>query len=196
MKFLCIDDEPIRFDKLAKTADCFVTDRPEVVEFYLKAYDFDAVLLDHDMPLWTGVEVARLHLIERGIPVIVHSANDVGANNIMLLLREYAVPCYRLSVLETNWEARLQNAILRRSKVMLKDPKPTEDPIADWNVVAAEMRHRYKESYSFCVNAGDRLVKTAEKLVDQLDYARACIKGYESLWCVRVYLWIKNRRNR
>ena len=113
MRLLCIDDEPIRFNKLASAADCFVTDRPEVVEFYLNAYDFDAVLLDHDMPLWTGVEVARLHLIERGIPVIVHSANNVGADNIMLLLEEYAVPCYRLNVLETNWEARLHNVILQ-----------------------------------------------------------------------------------
>ena len=103
LRLLCIDDEPIRFVKLAKTEDRYVTDRPEVVEFYLKAYDFDAVLLDHDMPLWTGLDVARLHLIERGIPVIVHSANDVGARNIMLLLEEYAVPCFRWNVLENNW---------------------------------------------------------------------------------------------
>ena len=78
----------------------------------------------------------------------------------------------------------------------LEDPKPTEDPIADWDVAAAEMRHRYKKGYSFCVNAGDRLAEMAEDLVDELDYARARIKGYESLWCVRVYLWIENRRNR
>lgn len=111
MKLLCIDDEPIRFEKLIGFCDCFVTDRPEVVSFYLNSYDFDAVLLDHDMPLWTGVEVARLHLIERGIPVVVHSANEAGAENIMRLLEEYAVPCYRLNVLSASWETRLSNVI-------------------------------------------------------------------------------------
>jgi|14BtaG_2_1085337.scaffolds.fasta_scaffold01378_10 CheY-like chemotaxis protein len=111
MRLLCIDDEPIRFAKLASFADCFVTDRPEVVSFYLKAYDFDAVLLDHDMPLWTGVEVARNHLIWRGIPVVVHSANEDGAKAIMRLLEEYAVPCYRLNVLSVNWETRLSSVV-------------------------------------------------------------------------------------
>lgn len=111
MRLLCIDDEPIRFNRLALTDDCFVTDRPEVVEFYLKAYKFDAVLLDHDMPLWTGVEAARLHLIERMIPVIVHSANDIGANNIMLLLQEYAVPCFRWNVLEMDWDNHISKIV-------------------------------------------------------------------------------------
>lgn len=111
MKLLCIDDEPIRFSKLAKLADCYVTDQPAVVAFYLNAYSFDAVLLDHDMPLWTGLDVANAHLIERGTPVIVHSANDVGANNIMLLLQDWAVPCFRWNILEDNWESSILDII-------------------------------------------------------------------------------------
>ena len=111
MKLLCIDDEPIRFDKLAKKHDCFVTDQPKVVKFYLNAYRFAAVLLDHDMPFWSGLDAARIHLVERGIPVIVHSANDIGANNIMLLLQDWSVPCFRFSVLERKWSESIEGHI-------------------------------------------------------------------------------------
>lgn len=62
---------------------------------------------------------------------------------------------------------------------------PTDDPINDWHIAAEEMRRRYQKGYSFCVDAGNRLAEEAEELEAQ-------VKRYESLWFMRVYLWIKN----
>lgn len=136
-RILAIEDQPIRLGPLMERGwDIFVAWHPELVDIYLDNYDFGAVLLDHDMPVKDGLWFARWHLLERNIPVLVHSANDIGAGQICALLAEYEVPHERLSFMEPRWHARASAWLLtlRDGKV---DPK-TLTPKPHWTAGFAE----------------------------------------------------------
>ena len=101
---LCIDDDPYRYRDLApllKAAGVFlvVHHDPEMVALVLGTYrdELVGVCLDHDMPTLTGVEMAKLYLIDKSLPVAITSANPVGAQAIAALLAEYQVPHKLLS---------------------------------------------------------------------------------------------------
>ena len=114
MKILFIDDEPIRAKRLARldNVEVVVAHGPEQVAFYLQHLPRnqrpDIICLDHDMPKMDGFAIAGQFLTELSIPVIVHSANNVGANKIMELLEIHEVPCIRLSVLMADWVQQVE----------------------------------------------------------------------------------------
>lgn len=95
MRFLFIDDEPIRALPLVRLGhEVHIACGVAQVSFYLKlsGLRFDAVWLDHDMPGMDGHEVAAMFLTERSIPVIIHSSNTEGAMRIKQTLDEYETP--------------------------------------------------------------------------------------------------------
>lgn len=95
---LCIDDEPSRYDRLARSVPndvvVLVTCRLEEVKFYLYTYraDIIGVCLDHDMPFADGQYFASHVLNELSIPVAVVSQNPMGAAKIIDILEEWATP--------------------------------------------------------------------------------------------------------
>ena len=92
MKILFIDDEFSRAVPLLRAGfDVYITCDIEVVRAYLEHCKFNLICLDHDMPKHTGYEIAQLCIIERNIPVIIHSMNHAGAKRISQLLAENAV---------------------------------------------------------------------------------------------------------
>ena len=101
---LCIDDEPIRYHRIARDlkrlADLtvVVTCRMEDVVFYTTndSYEICGVCLDHDMPFGNGVAFAQTFFTERSIPVAIVSQNFDGARNIQKVLQEYETPCILL----------------------------------------------------------------------------------------------------
>lgn len=63
------------------------------INHYLNnGFIWDVVLLDGDMPLMSGVTVARDFLCERSIPVIIVSMNPGKVAKISSILSEYEVP--------------------------------------------------------------------------------------------------------
>jgi len=72
---------------------------------------YDIILCDHDMPKGDGYEVCKNYLIERGIPVVIHSLNPWGAERMANLLEEYAVPHVILPCTEARWEERIEEII-------------------------------------------------------------------------------------
>ena len=105
---LCIDDEPIRYAKLAKhlasdTNDSLapeitvvVTHKLQDVHFYLNlpdVYRIVGVCLDCDMPnSEQGFYYASHILNERSIPVVIASHNPGEATKCHEALNEYATP--------------------------------------------------------------------------------------------------------
>lgn len=95
---LCIDDEPIRYIRLANhlreinsRTVVAVTCKIDEVNFYLKTADVIGVCLDHDMPV-RGTSFAQHFFTERNIPVMIVSHNPGGALKIMDILNEFGTP--------------------------------------------------------------------------------------------------------
>lgn len=108
---LCIDDEPDRYRRLAALADeagLFVAhaESRQQIETYLATQRarIVGICLDHDMCGLTGLEVAERILCEFSIPVVVTSANGVGATNIEATLSDYEVPVRKMPVTREGWE--------------------------------------------------------------------------------------------
>lgn len=114
MKILFIDDEPIRAKRLASldNVEVIVAHGPEQVAFYLQHLPRkqrpNIICLDHDMPQMDGFAIAGQFLTGLSIPVIVHSANNVGADKIMELLEMHEVPCIRLNVMMFDWVRQVE----------------------------------------------------------------------------------------
>lgn len=105
MRILFIDDEPIRARKLMKAGhDVYVTHHPDAVELYLATKTFDLVCCDHDMPIVDGMVIVNDFLIERGVPVVVHSTNSAAAARMVAKLEEYAVPVLRHDITTQGYE--------------------------------------------------------------------------------------------
>jgi len=107
MKILFIDDEPIRAWPLVESRrhDVRIAHGFDQVHFYLERYPGyrpDIVCLDFDMPMMDGYQVAASYLISRAIPVVVHSINANGADQLMRLLQEHSVPCRKLPIHEAS----------------------------------------------------------------------------------------------
>lgn len=98
MKILMIDDQPSRTNLLWKNSllhrDIVVAHGIDQVNFYLDNFEFNLILLDHDMPLTSGPDICQQCLIHRNIPVIIISNNEPGSIKMMGLLDDYAVPVY------------------------------------------------------------------------------------------------------
>lgn len=98
MRILFIDDEPLRAKPLLEAGfDVFITDSVQAIELYLannKWSPFDLVCLDHDFEGrdYDGNDVAREQLAEHSIPVVVHSCNPYGVEDIEATLKEYSIP--------------------------------------------------------------------------------------------------------
>jgi DNA-binding NarL/FixJ family response regulator len=108
MNILLIDDEPVRMkDRIPACyfPSLYVAHGTDQVSWYLKdsGIKFDIVLLDHDMPLCNGLDIATYFLIERNIPVVVHSMNSYGAEKIVNQLNDYAVPNKRIRLDDPNF---------------------------------------------------------------------------------------------
>ena len=112
-KILFIDDEPIRAMGLIRRGhDVFLACGFEQINAYLgerfrPGDGFDLVCLDHDMPSYDGMQVTLEFLIERGYPVVVHSANETGARDMITLLEEYHVPCVRIGITVPNFSGHV-----------------------------------------------------------------------------------------
>lgn len=116
---VAVDDDPARYDELARRASSFLgwivvtVEHPDALAQILD-YNRDsvlAVLLDHDLrdlrgDPYTGLQVANEVLLHRNVPVIVTSANRAGAKAISAALAEYAVEHRVISVVETAPEER------------------------------------------------------------------------------------------
>lgn len=104
---LCIDDEADRYHALSREADpwvVFCSDDPAAVEFMLNHYRkrIAGVCLDHDMRQMDGVWFAH-RLAQFSIPVAVTSMNAPGAERMMGVLRDHAVPCIRTPCVGAEW---------------------------------------------------------------------------------------------
>jgi CheY-like chemotaxis protein len=107
MQILWIDDEPSRYEILMREINNWKNCPPidivfahgfEQINHYLKYHTWDVILLDADMPLMCGTEVAKEFLRERNIPVIVISTNPVKVQHILDTLNEYETPCVAASI--------------------------------------------------------------------------------------------------
>jgi len=117
-RILFIDDMPLRANGLFKAGhEVFLAHGPEMVKIYLDQLTLDLVCLDHDMPLGDGMQIAHTFLIERNIPVMVHSANTSAAARLGALLTEYGVPNMVYSILHDDFEKVVDNFLSQKSPV-------------------------------------------------------------------------------
>lgn len=97
---LCIDDDPIRYEKLVKATDyqVVVTCRQVDVRFYLNNYGdkIIGICLDHDMPFENGMWYADL-LTAYSIPIVIVSHNPDAARAMAFKLDDFDVPQTRLA---------------------------------------------------------------------------------------------------
>lgn len=110
MNILMIDDEPRRWLLIRRVLEANDVDISNVnvysahgfeqVQYYLQdsRIDFDLILLDHDMPLMNGYDVAHQFLIQRDIDVIIISNNEPASNRMLGLLGDYDVWAERLCI--------------------------------------------------------------------------------------------------
>lgn len=108
---LCIDDDPARYQHLSRKLArheivVAVVQNPDAADILLDSGKVVAVMLDRDMPEWTGEHYAREVLGPRNVPVCVSSANHAGAKAISTILTEFAVPYTVISVTETAADER------------------------------------------------------------------------------------------
>jgi len=103
---VAIDDEPIRYAGLAREAArrgwvIIPVDRPAMIEWALQQYGnrILAVLLDHDIPGYSGKQAAKDYLINERFPVIITTNNPPRAVELAALLDEYGVPNRRHSAM-------------------------------------------------------------------------------------------------
>lgn len=93
---LCIDDDPGRYNQLAKREDitCVVTCRLEEVNWYLELYAkrLLGICLDHDMPFQNGMYFTQHVLFELMHPVLIVSHNSVEVPKMADVLMEWCVP--------------------------------------------------------------------------------------------------------
>lgn len=69
-----------------------VTRDMETVRTYLENCEFDVICLDYDLKRsWTGYDVVKAHLLDKNIPIVVHSMNPKGAARIDAILTEHDV---------------------------------------------------------------------------------------------------------
>lgn len=125
---MAIDDDPLRYQHLADLllrhdVVVAVVQNPDAADMLLNSGTVFAVMLDHDMPGWTGQHYAREVLAHRMVPVCVSSANHGGAKEIANILREFAVPHTIISVTETAADERWLGWLLHE---LYK--KPVETP--------------------------------------------------------------------
>lgn len=103
-RILWIDDEPNSYKIIANhmamdSIDIYFAHGFDQINHYLNnGFHWDVVLLDGDMPLMNGVDVARDFLRERGIPVIIVSMNPGKVAEICCILSEYETPHYVASI--------------------------------------------------------------------------------------------------
>lgn len=115
------DDSPERYTLLAQQCRRLgwafaCVEHPEALRQVLDNHDVIAVLLDHDLrdvegEVCTGVNVAHDVLVGRCVPVIVSSANRIGAKNIAAVLHDAAIPHKVISCLESATEERWLGAL-------------------------------------------------------------------------------------
>jgi CheY-like chemotaxis protein len=114
---LAIDDDPLRYQYLSRLLAkhdvvVAVVQNPDAADMLLDSKAVFAVMLDHDMPGWTGQHYAREVLGPRNIPVCISSANPAGARACSDILNEFAVPHTVISVVETAADERWLGWIL------------------------------------------------------------------------------------
>lgn len=141
---LAIDDDPARYSHLAtRLADHEVVvacvQNPDAAEILLDSGHVFAVLLDHDMPCWTGTHYAREVLGPRNFPVCVTSANHPGAKAISHILSDMAVPHAVISITEAAPEERWMGWILDR--LYRKDDSGIEARLAKAEKALAEIEN-------------------------------------------------------
>lgn len=106
-RILWIDDEPSRYKIIANhmamdSVDIYFAHGFDQIKHYLNnGFHWDVVLLDGDMPLMNGVDVARDFLCERSIPVIIVSMNPGKVAEICSILSEYETPYYVASITDS-----------------------------------------------------------------------------------------------
>lgn len=99
-RILWIDDEPSRFKILAKHLDIenwdiyFAHGFDQINHYLNNGFSWHCVLLDGDMNLMSGVDVARDFLCERSIPIIIVSMNPDKVAQIAAILDDYQTPHY------------------------------------------------------------------------------------------------------
>ena len=90
MRVLIVDDDGVRANMLAQNMGCadsttFARTPMSAIK-YIRTRKYDCIFLDHDLgvPKLTGVDVAACMFKSTNMftPVIVHSCNPVGAENI------------------------------------------------------------------------------------------------------------------
>lgn len=138
------------------------TARGEEALEYVQAMEFDAVLLDIEMPAMNGIEALRLMREERPrLPIIVMSVMDGEESKVEALdagADDYCTKPLRLRELA----ARLRSAV-RRSRILNDDHY--EAAIAIGNVLLDPERHR--------VEKGGRLVRLTPRQFQLLHYLMA-----------------------
>lgn len=140
MRILWIDDEPRRAGKLFQAQRDYCEQRrsmktggnmlpffmPQDITFahgkdqvdycLFHVVNWDVILLDADMPLYSGIEVAKEYLIYLRIPVIIVSANIAATVEIAGILSEHNVVYYPAPITMPNTIVDLLYQINRNSK--------------------------------------------------------------------------------
>jgi len=115
---LWIDDQPIRFTKIRHLLErryltLVFAHGDEQCDFYLRRvpYPWDLIILDHDMPLMSGMLVAEKFLVELSIPVLLCSNNPSGRGKQKALLEEYGVPIVDCDIMRNDFGDIVENLL-------------------------------------------------------------------------------------
>lgn len=99
MKILFVDDEPIRAKNYTTFWDVYYAHGADMIGAYLSTHRFDLIMLDHDMPRINGQGV--IHMFQEAFhiqncPIVIHSANSIGAQEMFKLLDDYGFQDVRI----------------------------------------------------------------------------------------------------
>lgn len=115
---LCIDDDPVRYDKLVLPPGwvVLVTCRWEDYRFYrdrhldndlFPEFRIGGICLDHDMPFQNGQWFAHRVREDFHVPVFLVSMNTPGRAAMREILAEYEVPVLDTPVTDKGWQDRV-----------------------------------------------------------------------------------------
>lgn len=129
MNLLFIDDDPKRLIQLKiifinnyskelwESINIKIAHGFEQIEYLLSEHKFDLIMLDGDMPLMSGVDVAKEFLTNYNSPIIIHTLNFMKAKEIAHILKEYEVPHIVIPITDSNLICKVISKHIQSKKI-------------------------------------------------------------------------------